>query len=110
MRCISRKCTSPKRNCKVCCNSSHVVVSYFHACTHLSQHTALHSEQIALLDFLVLAAGRQYVGFGASTFSFFLREYRLLQGFPRDTTTLVNASVITTDPLFYSAALVMPYP
>lgn len=72
--------------------------------------TALHSEQIALLDFLVLAAGRQYVGFGASTFSFFLREYRLLQGFPRDTTTLVNASVITTDPLFYSAALVMPYP
>lgn len=36
----------------------------------------LHSEQNALLDFLVLAASHRFVGFSPSTFSFFIREYR----------------------------------
>lgn len=72
--------------------------------------TGLHSEQVALLDFIVCAAGERFVGFGASTFSFFMREYRLLHGKPRATTALVDASAITTDPLFYSAGLMMPYP
>lgn len=33
---------------------------------------ALNSEQKALLDFLVLAKGKHFVGFGSSTFSFYL--------------------------------------
>ena len=52
------------------------------------------------MDFLVLARGAQYVGFGSSTFSFFLREYRMLQGLPRSSSVLVDASVIGTDALF----------
>jgi len=32
----------------------------------------LNSEQKALLDFLVLAKGKLFVGFGSSTFSFYL--------------------------------------
>lgn len=57
---------------------------------HLSspRYTALHSEQVALVDFLVLAAGRRYVGFGASTFSFYLREYRLLRVSPAPATSV----------------------
>jgi hypothetical protein len=39
----------------------------------------LNSEQKALLDFLVLAKGKYFVGFGSSTFSFYLREHRALQ-------------------------------
>ena len=39
----------------------------------------LNSEQKALLDFIVLARARRFVGFGSSTFSFYLREYRALQ-------------------------------
>jgi hypothetical protein len=39
----------------------------------------LNSEQKALLDFLVLAKGKYFVGFGSSTFSFYLREHRVLQ-------------------------------
>ena len=40
---------------------------------------ALHSEQQALLDFLVLARSQRFVGFAASSFSFYLREHRALQ-------------------------------
>ena len=40
---------------------------------------ALNSEQKALLDFLVLARAERFAGFGSSTFSFYLREYRALQ-------------------------------
>lgn len=40
---------------------------------------ALNSEQKALLDFLVLARSQLFAGFGSSTFSFYLREYRALQ-------------------------------
>ena len=43
-----------------------------------SSAAALNSEQKALLDFLVLAKGKFFVGFGSSTFSFYLREYRVL--------------------------------
>ena len=68
-------------------------------------HAALSSEQKALLDFLVLANGDAFVGFGTSTFSFYLREYRALQGMPRSTSVLVDASIVGTDPLFYSAGV-----
>ena len=68
---------------------------------------ALNSEQKALLDFLVLANGKAFVGFGSSTFSFYLREYRALQSIPRSSSVLVDASVIGTDSLFNSAGTVI---
>ena len=67
----------------------------------------LNSEQKALVDFLVLSRGRGFVGFGSSTFSFYLREYRVLRGIPRSSSVLVDASVIGTDPLFNSAGTVI---
>lgn len=67
----------------------------------------LNSEQKALLDFLVLARAHNFVGFGSSTFSFYLREYRALQGIPRRTSGLVDASIIGTDPLFHSAGTII---
>ncbi len=42
------------------------------------------------MDFLVLAQSQRYVGFEASTFSFFLREWRFLKGIPRNTTLLLQ--------------------
>lgn len=63
----------------------------------------LNSEQKALVDFLVLSQGRAFVGFGSSTFSFYLREYRALHSMPRSTSVLVDASAIGTDNLFNSA-------
>ena len=70
-------------------------------------HAELNSEQKALLDFMVLSRGRGFVGFGSSTFSFYLREYRVLSGVPRSSSVLVDASVIGTDPLFNSAGTVI---
>ena len=67
---------------------------------------ALNSEQKALLDFIVLARSSLFVGFGSSTFSFYLREHRALHGLSRSTSALVDASVIGTDPLFHSAGTV----
>mmetsp|Transcript_3827 Transcript_3827/g.11047 ORF Transcript_3827/g.11047 Transcript_3827/m.11047 type:complete len:533 (-) Transcript_3827:775-2373(-) len=67
---------------------------------------ALNSEQKALLDFLVLAKGKAFVGLGSSTFSFYLREYRVLKDLPRSTSVIVDTSVIGTDPLFHSAGTV----
>ncbi|KAL0049810.1 hypothetical protein WJX82_010329 [Trebouxia sp. C0006] len=67
----------------------------------------LNSEQKALVDFLVLSRGRGFVGFGSSTFSFYLREFRVLSGIPRSSSVLVDASVIGTDPLFNSAGTVI---
>ncbi|KAK9844459.1 hypothetical protein WJX74_002810 [Apatococcus lobatus] len=72
-----------------------------------SEISDLNSEQKALLDFLVLSRGRGFVGFGSSTFSFYLREYRVLNGVPRSSSVLVDASVIGTDPLFNSAGTVI---
>jgi hypothetical protein len=59
------------------------------------------------VDFLVLARGARFVGFGSSTFSFFLREFRALAGTPRSASLLANASLIGTDPLFMSAGTVV---
>lgn len=70
-------------------------------------HAELNSEQKALVDFLVLSRGRGFVGFGSSTFSFYLREFRVLSGIPRSSSVLVDASVIGTDPLFNSAGTVI---
>ncbi len=55
--------------------------------------SGLHSEQRALVDFLVLAAGRRFVGFEESTFSLFVREWRYLHGRPRSSSALVAAAV-----------------
>lgn len=85
-----------------------VVCSSF--CLHLNNimvPAELNSEQKALVDFLVLSRGRGFVGFGSSTFSFYLREYRVLSGIPRSSSVLVDASVIGTDPLFNSAGTVI---
>ena len=70
-------------------------------------HAALNSEQKALLDFIVLSRGKAFVGFGSSTFSFYLREHRALSSIPRSSSVLVDASVIGTDPLFNSAGTVI---
>ena len=67
--------------------------------------TALPAPQ-ALVDFLVLARARAFVGFGSSTFSYYLREHRALEGVPRNTTVLVDSSAVRTDDLFLEAAAV----
>jgi hypothetical protein len=41
-----------------------------------SDMEGLHPEQLALVDFLVLAQCRHFVGISVSTFSVFIREYR----------------------------------
>eukprot|EP00887_Chlorella_sp_A99_P002549 scaffold6.g2549.t1 len=72
-----------------------------------SEIEKLNSEQKALLDFIVLARSKRFVGFGSSTFSFYLREYRALHGISRKRAGLVDASIIGTDPLFHSAGTVV---
>ena len=64
----------------------------------------LNPEQLALLDFLVLTEADRAVGFGSSTFSFYLREYRLLRGVPSERTRLLRTPRIGTDALFAAAA------
>ena len=66
----------------------------------------LNSEQLALLDFLILARADKFVGFAPSTFSFYLKEHRMLNGIPPSQSVLVNASRIGTDELFARSALV----
>ena len=46
------------------------------------------------------------MGFGSSTFSYFLREYRAMQGSPKSTSRLLNSSKIGTDTIFSTAARV----
>ena len=66
---------------------------------------ALHSEQKALIDLLVLAKADHFVGFEPSTFSFFLSQYRVsLEGRKPSTSVLVEGKIIGTNPLFESAA------
>lgn len=67
----------------------------------------LNSEQKAAVDFLVLARSKNFVGLGSSTFSFYLREHRAMEGIPRNSTVLVDASKIGTDDLFASAGVVV---
>jgi hypothetical protein len=50
-----------------------------------SAGTGLHSEQLALLDLLVLSRARLFVGDGRSSFSGFTQHYRVLHGFSNDT-------------------------
>ena len=64
----------------------------------------MNSEQLALLDFLILARAEKFVGFGPSTFSFYLREHRMLHGAPPQQSVLVNASKIGTDEVFSRSA------
>ena len=71
--------------------------------TSLSGFTGLNSEQKALLDFIVLSGGDSFVGFGSSTFSFYLQEYRTLRGVHKAKSVLVDSSMIGTDGLFSEA-------
>ena len=68
---------------------------------------ALHTEQKALVDLLVLAKADRFVGFEPSTFSFFLSQYRALQGRQPSSSVLVEGKVITTNPLFEAAAVLV---
>ncbi|KAK9827681.1 hypothetical protein WJX81_007940 [Elliptochloris bilobata] len=68
---------------------------------------ALSSEQKALVDFLVLARGRSFVGLGSSTFSYYLGEFRAMAGLPRSASVMANASPIGTDSIFASAGPVI---
>ena len=73
-----------------------------------SETAGLSSEQSALVDFLVLSRASSFVGFGSSTFSFYLREHRaLVGGLPRSSSILVDASAIGTDALFNAAGRVV---
>ena len=74
------------------------------AAPHARAPAGLNSEQLALLDFLILARAQRFVGFGPSTFSTYLREHRALHGAPPGASLLVNASRIGTDALFARSA------
>ena len=67
----------------------------------------LHSEQKGLIDLLVLAQADRFVGFEPSTFSFFLTQYRVLQGLEASSSVLVDGKIIGTNPLFDAAAVVV---
>lgn len=64
--------------------------------------TGLASEQKAVVDFLVLARGFRSVGLGFSSFSYYLRQYRVLQGLPYDSSVLIAGH-----PLFHQAGTVV---
>jgi GDP-fucose protein O-fucosyltransferase len=66
--------------------------SVFHKSQFLSKRelSMLHSEQKALIDFLVLARSQNFVGFVTSTFSFFVQQYRDLHGFPAGEAVMVD--------------------
>lgn len=65
----------------------------------------LSSEQKALVDFVVLTRAKTVVGLGSSTFSYYLREYRALNGFTKADTVLADASAIGTDDLFMECGM-----
>lgn len=67
---------------------------------------ALSKEQSGLIDFLVLRRSKYMVGISVSTFSFFLRELRLLDGHAQEDTVMCEAYIIGTDELFHTAAVV----
>jgi len=76
---------------------------------HSAELDALHSEQKALVDLLVLAQAHRFVGFEPSTFSFFLSQYRVLQGLEPSTSVLVEGKIIGTNTLFEAAAVVVEH-
>jgi hypothetical protein len=94
-------------------NVTHQLASYSSSIHYKEQYLAkaemdeLTSEQTALVDFLVLARSRSFVGISVSTFSHFLREYRALAGLPRSSSVLMDASDIGTDDLFADAGTVV---
>ena len=67
-------------------------------------------EQSALIDMLVMRKSASLVGTGASTFSFYLSELRLMDGLPQNSTQLLATSVVDqlgrTDELFYGCAVI----
>lgn len=50
----------------------------------------LNTEQRAAVDFLVLAQSHSFVGFGPSTFSFLLPQYKTLMGYPPAPSVLIS--------------------
>ena len=62
-----------------------------HACSGAG--TAGLSEALALVDFMVLMRARRFVGFGLSSFSWGVREYRCLAGSPPATTSMPAISI-----------------
>jgi hypothetical protein len=66
----------------------------------------LSKEQSGLVDFLVLRKSKYMVGISVSTFSFYLRELRLLDGHAQEDTVLYDAYIIGTEQLFHTSALV----
>ena len=52
--------------------------------------SALHSEQKAAVDFLVLVQAESFVGVQISSFSFFAVEYRKMQGIPPEHNHLIK--------------------
>jgi len=53
----------------------------------------LQSEALAFVDLLVLVRARQFVGFGLSTFSWAVREYRCLLGTALRSTSMPAVSL-----------------
>ena len=53
-------------------------------------NAGLGSEQLAIIDFIVLSQGQTFVGMGLSSFSFYLREYRSMMGCMPLSTVLID--------------------
>lgn len=74
---------------------------------HPKELGKLKSEQKALIDFLVLSKAKNFVGFDASSFSYFLREYRALKGRAKNTTQFAQSRAKETVVLFENAGTVL---
>lgn len=68
----------------------------------------LHTEQLALLDLLILKSAKTFVGFAPSTFSHYIKEYRYLHGLDRRTSALVNSTKMKSSVLFDKSGLIAP--
>ena len=68
--------------------------------------SSLSKEQSGLVDFLVLRQSLHMVGISVSTFSFYLRELRLLDGHAQEDTVMFDAYVIGTEQMFHTSAVV----
>ncbi|GAB4815103.1 hypothetical protein N2152v2_002149 [Parachlorella kessleri] len=65
-------------------------IAYKERFLRASQLAGLHSEQLALIDFLVLLKSQRLCGLAESSFSYLLVEMRALQGRPKSTAVLIN--------------------
>ena len=61
-------------------------------------------DQQSGIDFLVLARSVRFVGIGSSTFSWFVREFRGMQGAHEHTSLFVSLPAVPTDYLFEKGA------